>query len=196
MKKIFVFIFSLLLTYGAYAQVKFNPKAGVNFSRVTSDIEHIDPDGAKVGFNLGLDLRFGEKWLFFQPGIHYSNVGGRLIITENNTSVKDQINVRSLKIPLDAGFYLSGTDGILKVRINAGLTPNIIFGVGNSNFNTEYTNFNTFGLGANAGLGFDLIILTLDFNYELGLTRVYESGRGKNNVFSISLGLVIPPTFR
>lgn len=195
MKKALVILLGLLFTYETYAQVKFNPKVGANFSSVTSEVEDIEANGAKVGFNLGLDLRFGDKWLFFQPGIHYYNAGGRLSVQEDTTVVKDDFNVKTIKIPLNAGFYLSGTDGILKVRINAGLTPNIIFGVGDSNFNSAHTDFNTFGLGANAGLGFDLAILTLDFNYELGLTNVYESGNGRNNILTVSLGLVIPPSF-
>lgn len=195
MKKILILLFGLLFTYSAYAQVKFNPKAGVNFSSVTSEVDEIEADGAKVGFNVGMDLRFGDKWLFFQPGVHYYNAGGKLSVQDDNTTVEDDLNVRTLKIPLNAGFYLSGTDGILKVRVNAGIVPNIVIGVGESNFNTDYTNFNTLGLGANAGLGFDLAILTLDFNYELGLTNVYESGNGKNNIFTVSLGLVIPPSF-
>lgn len=193
MKKLSLLIGMLLLTAIAYAQVKVNPKVGLNFSALTADGEIIESDGLRVGYNAGLDFRIGESenWFYFQPGLHYYSVGAKLVINNNNPAeVRDIIAINSLKLPMDGGLYLTGTDGALRVRVNAGLVPTILMSVEDNDLFLGKEDFKTFGLGFNAGLGLDLTILTLDFNYEAGITEVFEAGAARNNIFSISAGLV------
>lgn len=194
MKKLSLLIGMLLLTTIAYAQVKVNPKAGLNFSALTADGEIIESDGLRVGYNAGLDFRIGENenWFYFQPGLHYYSVGAKLVLNDNDNAaeVRDIVAVNSIKLPLNGGLYLTGTDGALRVRLNAGMVPTILMGVEDNALFLGKEDFKTFGLGFNAGLGMDLTILTLDFNYEAGITEVFEAGAGRNNIFSISAGLV------
>lgn len=193
MKKLVLFFSLSLLALHTYAQLRVNPKVGINLSTITTEKEDIiDSDGIRVGFHAGADARIGEGWFFWQPGLFYYNVGGRLLLNDNgnNAEIEDIISVHSIKIPLDGGFYLTGTDGILKVRLNAGITPMVTLSVEDNNLGIERSDFKTFGLGFNAGLGIDLTIITIDFNYEAGITPVFELAEGNNHVLSISAGLV------
>ncbi len=198
MKYISTLFFALLLAGSLQAQqIKVIPRVGLNLSTVTSDVPDIDPDGVGTGFQLGLDLRVGDykNWFFFQPGLHYFNTQVNLNTPgTGSTRISDGIKVNSLKIPINGGLYLTGTDGLLRFSINAGFVPTVVVGVGDSNINPDYTNFRTFSLGANAGVGIDIAIVTLNVGYEYGLSRVFKSGDGRLNMITVSLGLVIPPT--
>lgn len=199
MKYFLALLFGMLLMGVVHAQqIKVIPRAGLNLSTVTSEVPDIDPDGIGTGFHLGVDLRMGDYdgWFFFQPGLHYYNSSVSLSAAGfNNMRVSDDVDVRSIKIPLNGGLYLTGTDGILRFSANAGIVPTVVFGVGDANIDPDYTDFRTFGLGANAGVGLDIAILSVNIGYEYGLSRVFKSGDGRQNIITMTVGLVIPPTF-
>lgn len=199
MKHFFSLLAALFVAYTAQAQqFKVIPRAGLNLTTVTSEEPEVDPDGAGTGFNLGLDVRLGDydQWFFFQPGLHYYNVSVALnTIGLGSLRVSDEVTVRSLRIPLNGGLYLTGTDGLLRFSVNAGIVPTVVVGVGDSNIDPDYTEFRTFGLGANVGVGLDIAILTVNIGYEYGVSQMFRSGNGRLNTITMTVGLVIPPTF-
>lgn len=195
MKHFFIFLVLCAVTSAANAQLRVNPKVGLNLSSLTTESADWNEDGARVGFNAGVDFRVGdtdENWVFFQPGIHFYSIGAQLINEANADRIDDVVGINSLKIPLNGGLYLTGTDGILAVRVNGGVIPTFLLGVEDNNLGLDRDDFQAFNFGLNAGLGIDLLVLTLDFGYEWGLTEFFETGQGKNRIFNVSVGLVIP----
>ena len=66
MKKQLIALVLGLSASGVYAQFQVNPQAGVNFQQLTSPYAGVEYK-ANVGWQLGADLRFGDR-LYFQPG--------------------------------------------------------------------------------------------------------------------------------
>ncbi len=190
----------------ASAQVAINPKIGANFSRITSENVRLSEDGVKAGLNAGLDFRIGAEdgAVFFQPGLHYYNIGSRFTASREgdngvDTNLEDAITVHSLRVPLNAGVYLTGAETAVRVRLNAGVTPSFILGVGDNNLQISADDFESINWGLNGGLGFDFTIVTLDFGYEHGLNQIVNSigaidlpdVNGRNRLFTVSLGIVL-----
>ena len=211
-KLLFLSVCLSVVTY-AQAQVAFNPKIGVNFSQITSKDVALSENGAKAGFNVGIDFRIGneDSRVFFQPGLHYYNVGSRFKLNASEsddgesgtvrTDIEDVINVHSLRVPLTAGVYLTNTDSPVRVRLNGGIAPAFVLGVGDSDINIQEDDFETIYWNLNGGLGFDFSIVTLDFSYDHALSDVVSEANidginanninGRNRGVSISVGVVL-----
>ena len=201
MKYLILFLLGVMLFDKSYGQqIKVNPQAGLNYAQTFPQREAIDATGQRGSYQVGLDLRVGDfdHWVYWQPGVHYSAYNVFLQVAEPAGSAYDDsdfIKLSTLKIPIDVGLYLTGSDGILRVRTEAGLTPTVLLHRKESAMDPLYTHFQTFGLGLNAGVGVDIAFVTLDVNYEYGLSKMYNSGDGRINILSFTLGVVIPPTF-
>ena len=211
MKKLSLAIICLFFFTYAQAQFAVNPKVGVNFSRIAGESVNLNEDGLRAGLNAGVDFRIGgeDSWGFFQPGLHYYNVGSRFTASIQDqegvdgvtTDVDDAITVHSLRIPLNAGVYVTSPEGSTHVRLSAGITPSFILGVGDNDLNVESDDFNSVNWGLNGGIGFDFTVVTLDFNYEHGLASVLDNVEsiegsdidGRNRIFTVSVGIVLPP---
>lgn len=194
----------------ASAQVAFNPKVGANFSKITSENIKLSEDGLRAGLNAGIDFRIGAEGgaVFFQPGLHYYNIGSKFTANYEDepgvdgidTNLKDAITVHSLRVPLNAGVYLTGAETAVRIRLNAGVTPSFILGVGDNNLQISADDFESINWGLNGGLGFDFTVVTLDFGYEHGLNQIVKSidavnlpdVNGRNRLFTVSLGIVLP----
>ena len=208
MKKMFLLSAMALTVTCASAQVAVNPKIGVNFSRITSENIQLSDEGVRAGLNAGLDFRIGAEdgAVFFQPGLHYYNIGANFTATRDDdngvdTNLEDGISVHSLRVPLDVGVYLTGAETAVRVRLNAGVTPSFILGVGDNNLQISADDFQSINWGLNGGLGFDFTIVTLDFGYEHGLNQIVDdididnvnlpNVNGRNRIFTVSLGIVL-----
>lgn len=216
MKKLSLAIICLFLFTYAQAQFAVNPKVGVNFSRIAGESVNLSDDGLRAGLNAGVDFRISgeDSWVFFQPGLHYYNVGSRFTantsgnVDDDGTGtgsgsleVEDALTVHSIRIPLNAGIYITSPEGASHVRLNAGITPSFILGVGENELSIEGDDFNRLNWGLNGGIGFDFTVVTLDFNYEHGLASVLDNVEeiedsdidGRNRIFTISVGIILPP---
>lgn len=207
-----LFLLAICVSFGSLAQAQtvFNPKVGVNFSEITSDNINLSEDGVRAGLNAGIDFRIGgaDNVVFFQPGLHYYNIGSQFTASIDdqtgvdgvNTEVNDAITVHSLKVPVNVGVYLTGTDGAVHVRLNGGVIPTFVLGVGESDIEVSSDDFNSASWGLNGGLGFDFSIVSLDFNYEHGLSDILDEVEninatdinGRNRIFTVSVGVVLP----
>ena len=109
--------------------------------------------------------------------------------------------MHSLRVPLNAGVYLTGAETAVRIRLNAGVTPSFILGVGDNNLQIGADDFESINWGLNGGLGFDFTVVTLDFGYEHGLNRIvdnididnvnFPNIDGRNRIFTISVGVVL-----
>ncbi|HMO37854.1 MAG TPA: outer membrane beta-barrel protein [Saprospiraceae bacterium] len=184
--------FALAMTTGMLAQVRVNPKVGVNVSAVDAKLMDINAE-ARAGWNAGVDFRLGKGLVFLNPGIHYYTYTARLLQdlnTPDEVQLKDETQIQNLRLPVNLGFYLTGTDGLLRVFAKGGVTPAYLLGVREKEsfaFNRDSLKDWTFG--ANVGLGVDLLFLTVDLNYEIGLTDFFADAAGRNNMLTLSAGI-------
>lgn len=195
MRKVILAAFVLGTTTIAFAQqqVKFGPKAGLNFANLSG----VDNSEMKTSFHVGAvaEIKFNEKFSV-QPEIVYSAQG-----TKNNTTVpvlgevKTTLNHDYINIPVLAKYYI--VDGF---SVEAG--PQIGFLVkaeakveSGDNSVTEDTknNFKSTDFGLGLGLAYDLPMgLFVNARYNLGLSDVRENTSNgdaiKNNVIQVGVG--------
>lgn len=184
--------FALFVATTTHAQVTVNPKIGVNISGIDTELEDIRAE-ARVGWNAGVDFRIGEGWLFFNPGLHYFSYSADLkkdVSLPEVIKLEDETSIRNLKLPLNAGIRLTGDGGLLKIYAKGGVTPTLLLGVEERpDFSFTEDDLNDITWGANVGVGLDVWFLTVDANYEIGLTDYFEEAEGKNNMFTLSVGV-------
>lgn len=197
----FSLLFALftMVSVSLHAQKKTSiiPKVGFNSSLYdveTSQYDNIDDytetKYSRAGWNAGLDVRYG-RYLYIQPGLHYSSNSLRLIdkeeITEGTLSFKDEARIQSLKVPVVVGAKIP----VIGLRLQGGLTSNILLGINDPNdASATLDDFNTFNAAANVGIGWDLLgFLSLDLTYERGLTKYYQDADIKNNMVTLGVGI-------
>jgi hypothetical protein len=189
---IITFLMAFVAAGTVQAQIKVNPKIGVNASAVDAKIQDITAE-ARYGWNAGIDLRMGEGAFFFKPGLHYYNFTANLfqdVTAPGDVPMKDETTIQSLKLPVNAGLRLTGEGGLLGVNVHGGVTPSYILGVKEgTSVPFVKDDLKPFTLGANLGLGIDVLFFTVEANYEMGLTPFFNGAEGKNNVFSVSAGI-------
>ena len=181
----------ILIGVQAQAQVKFIPRVGVNASAIDARLQDIRAE-ARVGWNAGFDLQMGEGFLFLRPGAHYYSYTTNLIneVDIEDFKFEDRATVKSVKLPLNLGVNLAGKGGLLKVHAIGGVTPTFVMGVEETpQFDFSKEDLNGMTWGANVGLGVQLLFLTVEANYEIGLTDYFKYAEGGNNVFTLSAGL-------
>lgn len=183
----------VVLAFSAHAQLKVIPKVGVNFSGVDGNIADFRAE-ARVGWNAGLDFRLGEGRLFLYPGIQFNNYTARLIqdvsIDPDDLLLREETTIQALKAPLNLGLRLNRENGLINLFVRGGVTPTYVLGLREKN-GIPFTkdDLNAFTWGANAGLGIDLLFLTIDANYEWGLNDYFSNTTGRNDVFTVSAGI-------
>ncbi len=174
------------------AQVKVNPKVGVNMSAVDADIRDINAE-ARAGWNAGVDLRMGKGWLFLNPGVHYYSFTARLLKElngPNEVALKDETTIQSVKLPVNLGINLTKPGGLLNIHAKGGVSPTYVMSVRErESFAFDKNALNSWTFGANVGAGIDILFLTVDLNYEIGLTDFFRDATGRNNVLTLSAGI-------
>ena len=194
MKKLLILALLSVTFASAHAQFSFNPKIGMNVTSITTPNATAE-SGSHVGFNVGADLRFRKKesWFFVQPGLHYYSMGVQPVPENATQEQMEQIpSVNSLKLPLSGGMYLTGSDGILRVRAHAGVTPTVLLGVEENTLGATKDAYQAATLGLHGGIGIEVLIVTLDLSYEHGVSNVYRQAEGTAGTFTLSAGIRIP----
>jgi hypothetical protein len=181
-------------TYHTQAQTQtvVNPKVGVNLSAVDGNLGDLQA-AAKVGWNAGVDLRVGGKKVFLNPGLHFYNYTARLvndINTDTQLNFRDETTIQAIKAPINIGFDLTGKKQLLNLFLKGGVTPTMVMAV-NEKAGIPFSkdDLKTFAWGANVGLGLDITILTVDLNYEIGMSDYFANTAGRNNVLTLSAGI-------
>jgi hypothetical protein len=158
----------VLLATGLFAQAQtldFGLKAGLNFSQMTNNRPDLYTGTANAtGFLGGAYGRVGILGFFAQPEVVYSQRKGAFTSKVDGTAVINTLSY--VDVPVLLGFKLAF------FRINAG--PNFQFLVNakqsasdlakDPNFSKD--NFNSSSIGYQAGVGIDLMKLSLDLRYD------------------------------
>lgn len=186
MTRVIVFCCLLSIPFMSFAQLTVSPKAGINYLWVGDRPQGLDRAGAEQGWQAGLDLRLGKRF-YFQPGIYYVSTGASISSIEDIKNIKTG-NASFMKIPVNVGYKLINS-GIFKLRIHGGGVANKLIGTKDGGV-LSASDFEPWNYGANVGAGIDLLFLTLDVNYEWGLTDMYSGGKNSlPTMAGISVGI-------
>ena len=214
MKKVMFLIIAVVVGIQSFGQLGFGIKGAVTMSNFTTDLSEIH-EAAKAGYQLGAFVRIGKK-LHLQPEAYFTAKTGELSFTSagvdpNNPAkmveVKQGITFSTVDVPVLVGYTIFDPK-ILKVRLQAGPVASIVT---NKKYNLTFDgvdaeddqsafgkdDFNDLNWGLQFGAGVDVLFLTVDLRYELGLNNLYNKpdnapagsdAKFKNNVFFLSVG--------
>ncbi len=153
----------------AQAQVAINPKVGVSISDLNSTTADVDTK-SRLGYQAGVDLRLGGA-VYLQPGAHYQQTG---LEQSSNLSGSYDIDARGLHFPVLVGIR-TGL-GLAGVRIVAGPALTIVRSVKDNDGGIVKADLTERRWGGMAGVGVDLLGLTVDLSGEVGFTKFFETG--------------------
>lgn len=219
MKKVFLLFAALFIATIANAQISpitFGPKVGYQTTKLSLDKNVIKSD-FKGNMAFGVFARLTIKNVVLQPELLYYKSGKMFEVSAlgNDWGLNNlvpnptfTINQSNLALPVLIGYQFVDIP-ILKMRANVG--PVFYFAVGKAEYSINGEDIplpvesatENMTMGAALNLGVDIWKLTLDVNYSLGLTDVfddelevggYEVDLGDNtkqNIFTVTLGFKI-----
>jgi hypothetical protein len=166
MKKLFIISSLLIGAFATQAQtLDFGIKAGLNFSELSNNIPtQYNATNTATGFVGGAYGRVGILGFFAQPELLYSQRKGAYTSTVDGSAVINTLSY--LDVPVLVGYKL------LFARFNAG--PNFQFLMNAQQSGTDAakdpnftkSNFNSSVVGYQAGVGVDLLKLSVDLRYD------------------------------
>jgi hypothetical protein len=216
MKKVILLIAIALLASTSYAQLGFGLKGAITMSKLSTDISDYE-ESLKAGYQLGAFLRIGDKW-HLQPEAYFTAKTGKLegktvMVDPNNpnntvtSSLSQDITFQTVDIPVMIGYKILDPP-LVKVRLQAGPVASMVLnkkfdisvdGVDQPEPSDDYKDrFKDINWGLQFGAGVDILFITADLRYELGLNNIYnkpddvsEDQTFKNNLFFLSVGFKI-----
>ncbi len=160
-----------------YKNFAFGVYAGLNSTRYRGESVDLGNPEGRIGYQLGAFVRGGGR-LYGQIGAEYfasSAFYFRPGDGQSLASIRDQINVRYIQIPVYIGFKVTESDrGISAIRLQAGVeyANHIGENTGSFNFSKQEIKGGSFnGLGQ---LGFDIGAFLIDLTYHHGLTQAIQ----------------------
>lgn len=197
MKKLLTIItMATCLSGMAWAQLTITPQAGINISKLQNpvDIPGLNIEISEVvGFQLGGNIRIGGN-LHLQPGFYYHKIGSDLKIVSELEGVPDfsgKLNIDIIQIPLLIGYRFLRL-GLFDLRIHGGGSLSFVTKAEDEVVGIlSKDDFNDKVWGLIAGAGFDVLFLSVDVDYEFGLSDMLrtELFKTKNNVFRLNAGI-------
>ena len=217
MKKVFLLFAALFIATVANAQISpitFGPKVGYQTTKLSLD-ENVIKSDFKGNMTFGVFARLTIKNIVLQPELLYFKSGkvfevsalgndwGLNNLIPNPTFTISQSN---FALPIMIGYQFIDIP-IIKMRANVG--PVFYFAVGKAEYSMNGNDIplpvesatEDMTMGAALNLGLDIWKLTLDINYSLGLTDVFDDeleiagheidlgDDTKQNIFTVTLGL-------
>ena len=189
MKKTLIAL-ALVSSTATMAQVQINPQAGLTFQSLTQA-----PDGvnykAELGWQLGLDARFGDK-LFFQPGAFLGRSVTAVTTTVTNPDgssgsieYEDDLVRTTLKLRTMLGYRILDTYQF-DVRVMLGPSYDVAMSTDlrNDKISWNKGDFNTGTWNIDAGVGFDMGLITLAPTASFGLSRAFKDNPTLSNINS------------
>lgn len=193
MKKLILITAALIISSVAFSQIpgfSVGPKIGASFSKFTTDKEQIKEE-MKSTFHFGVFARLGKK-VYLQPELNIMSRKGMLTYDENSAST-NSIKINTIDIPLLLGAKVIDLKAA-NVRVMAGPVASMVINKTITADNWENTltsdDIRNANFGLQFGAGADLLFLTLDVRYEIGLNDFskLDGFDLKNNMFTVSLG--------
>lgn len=194
MKKFLLFIAVFLCVGSALAQFQVNPQFGITYQRMTDpSIAGLEYKAA-AGWQLGADMRFGDR-IYFQPGAFFGRNATVIKQSFNDTlSFEGDLVRTNLKLRTLLGYRIIDTYQF-DVRFAMGPSYDVLLGIDNRHDQAtlDQGDFSAGSLNWAAAIGFDLGYFTLEPSASFGLSRVFKENPTVGNLSSryITYGLTI-----
>lgn len=196
MKKIlFLFIFLLSAEF-MFGQFNFGVKAGYNASVLSSNYDAVK-SSFNSGFHVGVFARVGKR-LYVQPEVYYALQTS--MFSDEGSTWKEKVTIGSMDIPLLLGFKIIKSKPV-NLRLMAGPVASFVVNrkikeLGDVTGPLQEADIHNLNWGIQAGAGLDILFLTLDVRYQVGLNNVIKevqtkAWNSKNNIWVVSLGFKI-----
>jgi hypothetical protein len=198
-KYLSVFIVSLFLTpFLSRAQINnfcIGPKMGYTTVNPVISSEAVKTE-MNQSFNFGVFARFGNEW-FIQPEANFITKGGLFDYKDGGNISTQNIQLKTVTMPILLGHKFMDFR-FMSLHVMAGPVGSLVTNKSFANaMGSDFPIQSAMDLkdlmwSLQVGGGIDLLYLTLDVRYEVGLSNAYK-GSSKNfsfkdNVFNVSLG--------
>lgn len=174
MKKLIIALGTIAIAASAEAQFQMNPQVGVNFQQLTSPESGVEYK-ANVGWQLGADLRFGDR-LYFQPGGFFgrSATAVKSMVSDTVTYEGDIVRT-NLRLKAMVGYRIIDTYQF-DLRFAMGPTYDVLLSVDDKDDEIGYNkgDFRNGSMNIDAALGFDMGLVSLEPSVSFGLSRVFS----------------------
>ena len=199
MKKLLLSLAIGAVTSAASAQFQVNPQAGLTFQSLTDAPNGVDYK-AEVGWQLGADLRFGDRF-FIQPGAFLGRSVTAITTTtmssdggSGSVEVEDNLVRTNLKLRAQLGYRLVDSYQF-DLRFLLGPSYDVLMSVDGRDGDLAWNegDFNDGSFNVDVGLGFDMGLFTLSPSASFGMSRVLKDDPALSDINSkyISYGLTL-----
>lgn len=209
MKKLFLIVLISCISVFTYAQFELGIKGAASMSSLTTNIEDYE-NAFKSGFQAGVYTRIGKKF-HLQPEIYFAGKSGELTYNIQADgpalTIKETVTLSTVDIPVLLGLTILDPPAV-KIRLQAGPVASFVV---NKDFDItldgvseepgdEYKEaWSNMNWAMQFGAGVDVLFMTIDLRYELGLSNLYAQPENapnshetvNNNLFLVSLGFRI-----
>jgi hypothetical protein len=166
----------------SFSQISIKPAFGVNTSLLKSDFSGFESEG-RIGYQFGASVLIGDKF-YADPGVFYSTIYSEIIVGGiEDLNIDNKMSF--LRIPLHAGYHIFGnsSETLANLRVFAGPSMSIVTSVDESS-GLKRKDYSSVLWGLDAGLGFNVGWLFMDFGYEWGLNNAYKDEHISNVKFN------------
>jgi len=198
MKTIFLIILIIAsgLTVKSQSVFSLGPKVGYNSYSLTDNMDSVK-SSIQNSFQIGAFIRVGSK-VYFQPEANYQVEKSTVDKSIGLSILSQDVTLKSIKIPALIGVKLIN-GSVFNLRIFAGPAFNYILEkkINPAALSELWPIYSVDDLknstwSVQMGAGMDVLFLTLDVRYEMGIDNTYSGNSDlnmKNNMFNVSLGI-------
>jgi len=184
------------LTVKSQSVFSLGPKVGYNSYSLTDNMDSVK-SSIQNSFQIGAFIRVGSK-VYFQPEANYQVEKSTVDKSIGLSILSQDVTMKSIKIPALIGVKLIN-GSVFNLRLFAGPAFNYILEkkINPAALNELWPIYSVDDLknstwSVQMGAGLDVLFLTLDVRYEMGIDNTYNGNSDlnmKNNMFNVSLGL-------
>ena len=180
MKKIFIPLAVVATIGNASAQFQINPQAGLAFQNLTQPGEGQDFKAA-LGWQLGADVRIGDR-AFLQPGAFLSRNTTILTVADSTANKQElDLNTTNLRLRALVGYRIIDSYQF-DLRFMLGPSYDVLLSKKLEDGSGDQFNSGSFNI--EAGLGFDMGMVTLSPTMIFGLSNVFKDNPNVTSVNS------------
>ncbi|MCB0790839.1 MAG: outer membrane beta-barrel protein [Flavobacteriales bacterium] len=173
MKKLLFFLGCMGTSIMGLAQLQLNPQIGTTYQHLTPTDQNVTFKGA-IGWQFGVDARMGNR-VFLQPGIFIGrNVTAMTTNLSDTIQYENDLVRTALKLKALVGVRIVDSYQF-DLRFVAGPTYDVLLSTdvkGDDRISWNGGDFSKGSFNIDAGLGFDMGLVTLEPSISFGLTRV------------------------
>ena len=198
MKNFLLIILLIAFATAVDAQGAFNigPKVGYNSYKLSNNLDSVQAS-IKNSFQVGAFIRIGKK-VYFQPEANYQVSRSTLSKSLRNRVQSQDVTVTSIKVPVLLGAKIINAKAFnLRFMVGPAVTFILDKKLNPSTMGELWPIHSVDDIknsiwSVQMGAGMDILFLTLDVRYEMGIDNAYNGSSNllmKNNLFNVSVGI-------